>query len=423
MDIDSTRSFYDEVIEACALRPDLAVLGLGDMTEVGEKGVSLSGGQKARISLARACYARADIYLLDDPLSAVDAHVGRHIFDKVLGPTGMLRSKARVLCTNSVNFLDQTNEVIMLRRGIILERGTYQDAMANNTSELYKLITGLGKQSGGERSGSVTPTVVGHSSDEEEDEDQGRPLRKSMQRRVTMTKLRRASSVSIKQAKRDALKDLRESSKPKEHSEKGVVKRKVYAAYISAASATGVAFFLLFMIGGQTASILSNFVLRFWAQKNTSAGDNTQVSKYLLAYGLIGISSSFLSVLSQVILKLYCSLRSSRKLHDSAFKALMRSPLAFFEITPTGRILNLFSRDIYVIDEVLVNALSGFIRTVSVQGQRNSCCVHLADTLVVYLCPRSHCCHRIRSAIRPDRAPSTRIHLPDRDAILPLDFT
>ena len=356
------QEFYDQVIEACALRPDLAVLSLGDMTEVGEKGVSLSGGQKARISLARACYARADIYLLDDPLSAVDAHVGRHIFDKVLGPNGMLRSKARVLCTNSVNFLDQTNEVIMLRRGIILERGTYQEAMANNVSELYKLITGLGKQSGGERSGSVTPTVVGHSSDE--DEENVSP-RKSMLRRQTMTKLRRASSVSIKQAKRDALRDLRESSRPKEHSEKGVVKRQVYSAYISAASATGVAFFLLFMIGGQTASILSNFVLRFWAQKNTSAGDNTQVTKYLLAYGLIGISSSFLSVLSQVILKLYCSLRSSRKLHDSAFKALMRSPLAFFEITPTGRILNLFSRDIYVIDEVLVNALSGFIRTVS----------------------------------------------------------
>ena len=363
--------FYDQVIEACALQPDMAVLPQGDMTEVGEKGVSLSGGQKARIALARACYARADIYLLDDPLSAVDAHVGRHIFDKVIGPKGMLRSKARVLCTNSVSFLGQTDEVIMLRRGIILERGTYADAMANHQSELYKLITGLGKQSDrGESSGSVTPTVVEQPSDEEDDDDETEkipdsPQKERMFRRETVAKMRRASSVSIKQAKRDALRDLRESGKPKEHSEKGVVKRQVYAAYLSAASRVGVAFFLLFMIAGQSASILSNYVLRYWAQANLRIGDNASVTKYLLAYGLMGISSSFLSVLSQVVLKLYCALRSSRKLHDGGFKALMRSPLSFFEITPTGRILNLFSRDIYVIDEVLVNALSGFIRTVS----------------------------------------------------------
>ncbi|ORX35410.1 putative metal resistance protein ycf1 [Kockovaella imperatae] len=377
--------FYDQVIEACALKPDFEVLPQGDMTEVGEKGVSLSGGQKARIALARACYARADIYLLDDPLSAVDAHVGRHIFDQVIGPNGMLRSKARVLCTNSVSFLPQADQVIMLRRGIILERGTYQDAMANNQSELYKLITGLGKQTEkGESSGSATPTVVGNGSDDEVEDDEGdesdenekmpdSPQKERMVRRGTVSKMRRASSISIKQAKRDALRDLRESSKPKEHSEKGVVKRKVYAEYISAASKVGVSFFLLFMIAGQTASILSNYVLRFWAQKNTSAGDNTQVTKYLLAYGLMGISSSLLSVLSTIVLKLYCALRSSRKLHDAGFRALMRSPLAFFEITPTGRILNLFSRDIYVIDEVLVNALSGFMRT----------CINVLGVIVV----------------------------------------
>ena len=360
--------FYDEVIEACALRADLAVLPQGDMTEVGEKGVSLSGGQKARISLARACYARADIYLLDDPLSAVDAHVGRHIFDRVIGPNGMLKNKARVLCTNAVNFLGQTDEVIMLRRGIILERGTYSSAMSNTSSELYKLITGLGKQSDRNdvSSGSVTPTVFDHPSDEESDtvDDLESIEKRKLLRRMSTFKMRRASAVSIRQAKRDALKDLRESAKPKEHSEHGTVKKKVYKAYISAASKFGVAVFLLFMAVGQSASIMSNYVLRFWAQSNSAAGGNTNTSTYLLIYGLIGVSSSLFAVASQVTLKLFCALRSSRKLHDTAFRALMRSPLGFFELTPTGRILNLFSRDIFVIDEVLVNALSGFMRTV-----------------------------------------------------------
>jgi ABC-type multidrug transport system fused ATPase/permease subunit len=370
--------FYDKVLDACALRADLAVLPQGHMTEVGVKGVSLSGGQKARICLARACYARADIYLLDDPLSAVDAHVGRHIFDHVIGPNGLLKNKARILCTNAVNFLPHTDQIIMLRRGIILERGTYADAMSNSSSELYKLITGLGKQTTKENgSGSATPTIAETETDDEvEDEsesvDDSESLKKRKAiRRLSTATMRRASSVSIRQAKREALRDLRESAKPKEHSEKGSVKRDVYKRYIAAASRVGVFLFLLFMSLGQASSILSNYVLRFWARKNGEEGETSQISSYLLAYGVIGVSSSFFSVGSQMILKLYCGLRSSRKLHDDSFSALMRSPLSFFELTPTGRILNLFSRDIFVIDEVLIVALSAFVRTVSV-GPRPS---------------------------------------------------
>ena len=84
---------YERVIDACALTDDLKILDSGDETEIGEKGINLSGGQKARISLARAVYANRDIYLLDDPLAAVDAHVAAHIFEKVIGPCGMLRKK------------------------------------------------------------------------------------------------------------------------------------------------------------------------------------------------------------------------------------------------------------------------------------------------------------------------------------------
>ena len=86
--------FYDKVIESCQLLTDMSIMPAGDQTEIGEKGINLSGGQKQRISLARSVYADTDIYFLDDPLSAVDAHVGKNLFDLVLGPNGMLKNKA-----------------------------------------------------------------------------------------------------------------------------------------------------------------------------------------------------------------------------------------------------------------------------------------------------------------------------------------
>ncbi|VDN53858.1 unnamed protein product [Dracunculus medinensis] len=102
---------YDEVIEACALNKDIAMLPNGDFTEIGEKGVNLSGGQKARVSLARAIYQNCDVYLLDDPLSAVDSHVGKHIYDRVIGPSGLLRNKTRILVTHNLTHLKTINKI------------------------------------------------------------------------------------------------------------------------------------------------------------------------------------------------------------------------------------------------------------------------------------------------------------------------
>lgn len=120
-------SQYNKVIEACALGPDLDILEEGDQTEIGEKGINLSGGQKQRVSLARAAYKEAETYLLDDPLSAVDAHVGKHIFDKLIGPNGMLRGKTRVLVTHGVAFLSQVDNIVVLKDGKISEVGTFKE--------------------------------------------------------------------------------------------------------------------------------------------------------------------------------------------------------------------------------------------------------------------------------------------------------
>lgn len=117
---------YNKVIEACALSQDLAMLPGGDLTEIGEKGINLSGGQKQRVALARAVYSGAEIYLFDDPLSAVDSHVGKHIFDNVFGENGLLKEKTRLLVTHAVVYLPKVDEIYVMVNGEITESGSYK---------------------------------------------------------------------------------------------------------------------------------------------------------------------------------------------------------------------------------------------------------------------------------------------------------
>lgn len=146
---------YERIVDACALRPDLSILPAGDSTEIGEKGINLSGGQKQRVNLCRAVYNDADIYLLDDPLSAVDAHVGKQIFDEVLGPRGLLKNKVpnfqiisrqqsekfiskiffktRIFATNNLAFLHECDRLVYIEKGEILEVGTYDELTRETT--------------------------------------------------------------------------------------------------------------------------------------------------------------------------------------------------------------------------------------------------------------------------------------------------
>ena len=105
------------------------MLPAGDQTEIGEKGINLSGGQKQRVALARAVYNDAEVYFLDDPLSAVDSHVGKHIFENVIGPTGILKKKTRVLVTHGITYLPEVDKIIVLKDGEITENGTYKELL------------------------------------------------------------------------------------------------------------------------------------------------------------------------------------------------------------------------------------------------------------------------------------------------------
>lgn len=123
------KSLYKRVIEFCALDPDFKILPAGDQTEIGEKGINLSGGQKQRVALARAVYNDSEIYLLDDPLSAVDSHVGKHIFENVIGPNSMLKNKTRLLVTHGITYLPEVDNIVVLKDGEITEIGTYKQLL------------------------------------------------------------------------------------------------------------------------------------------------------------------------------------------------------------------------------------------------------------------------------------------------------
>ncbi|KAH8832602.1 P-loop containing nucleoside triphosphate hydrolase protein [Flagelloscypha sp. PMI_526] len=355
--------FYQLVLEACALLPDLAIMKDGDQTVVGEKGITLSGGQRARISLARAVYARADLVLLDDCLAAVDSHVAKHIFEHVIGPNGILASKARILVTNSIAFLHQFDQILYLRRGIVVENGSYAALMDATNGYVANLIRGHGTSAS---SGTSTPGAP--------KSGQSTPLRSDSSTIID------ASSVSIllseKLRAKAALppsilaplppsRTLANTELTQEHSEQGRVKTSVYMQYIKASTPLFVVFFVVAVIAAQALTILGNFVLRNWANHNEETRSNAKMWYYLGIYGAVIFSSTILNWMSACLLWVVCGLSGARFLHDSMISALLKAPLSYFELTPTGRILNLFSRDVYVLDQMLSRVVHNTARTMA----------------------------------------------------------
>ncbi|KAK2672248.1 hypothetical protein RAB80_012327 [Fusarium oxysporum f. sp. vasinfectum] len=356
--------FYEKTVQACALLDDFAQLPDGDETVVGERGISLSGGQKARVSLARAVYARADIYLLDDVLSAVDSHVGRHIIDNVLGTRGLLASKTRILATNAIAVLRQASYVSLLKDGQIIERGTYKELVAQK-GLVAELLKTAGHESGNassepssSASSSKAATII------ETDSGQAKEELEEAQEQVPRWLLSRpVLGPSLAQAAWQpcAAPEIGGSSKTKqakEHLEQGKVKWSVYGEYAKMNNLYAVALYLLMLIAAQTAGIGGNFWLEKWSRENQEKQSNANVGKYLGIYFAFGIGASALTVIQTLVLWIFCSIEASRKLHERMANAIFRSPMSFFDTTPAGRILNRFSSDIYRVDEVLARTFN-----------------------------------------------------------------
>ncbi|KAI8975515.1 multi drug resistance-associated protein MRP [Mycotypha africana] len=374
--------FYDRVLEACSLKSDIAILSAGDQTEIGERGINLSGGQKARVSLARAIYARADVYLMDDPLSAVDAHVGRHIFDHVIGPDGILKSKARLLVTHGISYLPRVDEVVMLRDGQIALSGSYADLMGQK-SELYALISDFGNQQNKSSDNEDEVSNEGRVDVENEEpydntdaasigmvpREEDAPLNRQRKRlnsetSVTSVKtLRRASLASLSKKGNSVKKDTAgDRLITVEESAKGSVTWDVYKQYAKSCSVYGVFTVIALLMLAQMASVGTNLWLKYWSNQNQNKGANHNVWFYLGIYALIGWSSTLFAMVQTLVLWVYCAIRSARVLHTEMLETIVRSPMSFFDTTPLGRILNRFSKDQHTVDEVLPRTFNGYFR-------------------------------------------------------------
>ena len=381
--------FYQRTIHACAFVDDLKTLPDGDQTEVGERGISLSGGQKARLALARAVYARADVYLFDDCLSAVDQHVGRHLINNVFGSKGLLAGKTRILATNSIPVLQEADFIALIRDGKILEQGTYRQliAMKGEVANLIKTVNNEDEEQEtpspsvedskdsssleSEESRTVFGTGTGNSLEETTDEKdeaqegitQLAPIRVSggTGRRASNNTLRRASAASFK-GPRGKLTDEEgepmKSKQSKEFSEQGKVKWDVYLEYAKTSNLVAVGVYMVMLFCAQTAQIGGSLWLKQWSEVNQRYGGNPQVGKYIGIYFAFGIGGAGLVVIQTLILWIFCSIEASRKLHERMAYAIFRSPMSFFETTPSGRILNRFSSDIYRVDEVLARTFN-----------------------------------------------------------------
>lgn len=360
--------FYNQTLEACALIDDLKILPDGDETLVGEKGISLSGGQKARIGLARAVYARADVYLLDDPLSAVDEHVGAHIIENVLGNNGILSSKSIILATNTMPVLSQANTITMLSGGEIVESGTYQEALELKGS-IYALLKEFGKKRANESEDQEsTVTAVEATSDSSTVETEPVSItedphaKSSVRRRGSTYTLRRASTASVSGKPKivDEEELVRKTEQKKEHSEQGKVSWKVYTEYAKACNPIALVVYFLFLLSYSALSVSSGFWLKHWSEQNDKTGSNDHIGLYLGIYFALCIGTSFSSLLYTLTLWVGCAIFSAKRMHNMMLTSVIRSPMSFFETTPIGRILNRFSNDVYKVDVILHRVFSQF---------------------------------------------------------------
>ncbi|XP_064395751.1 ATP-binding cassette sub-family C member 10-like [Halichondria panicea] len=322
---------YNRVLHACALHQDLLVLPGGDLTEVGENGVTLSGGQKARISLARAVYQDKSVYLLDDPLSAVDAHVGAHLFTHCI--MGLLARKTRILATHHIRFLSEAHTVVAMENGRIVSYGP--------------------------------PSVVLPSLVAREITSQPEPEEDSCSDADTAEPS--PSDVLVKE----------------EEKEVGVVKLSVYRAYWTSVGHPLAIIIMTSFLLMQASRNVSDWWLSYWIahsyndsyasanitasvyiphhstlSSNTSIpilsleGASDNLAFYLGIYGGLAVANTVFTLL-RAFLYAYGGVRAATVLHKRLLRAILRAPVAFFDVTPIGRIINRFSSDLYAIDDSL----------------------------------------------------------------------
>ncbi|KAL7989487.1 hypothetical protein Chor_012153, partial [Crotalus horridus] len=377
---------YQTVLEACALKQDLEMLPGGDQTEIGEKGINLSGGQRQRVSLARAVISNADVYLLDDPLSAVDSHVAKHIFDNVIGPEGALKGKTRILVTHGIHFLPQVDYIVVVVDGRISEMGSYQELLQQNRSFAEFLRNYAPDEDieedepTSDKTFIVTVIVVflltcsvlmedeevllaedtlSNHTDLADSEPVTNEVRKQFLRQLSVissdgelsTKKSTKRKVCDKKSMEPPVKGTSEKLIQAETAETGTVKFIVFWQYMKAVGPL-ISLVICCLYSCQNgAAIGANVWLSEWTNDPVINGTQQGVNRRIGVYAALGI------------LQAMGGIKAARILHAGLLENKLHTPQTFYDTTPTGRIINRFSKDIYVIDEVIPPTILMFLGT------------------------------------------------------------
>ncbi|XP_049898055.1 ATP-binding cassette sub-family C member 5 [Epinephelus moara] len=332
------RDKYYAVLEACCLLPDLAELPYGDMTEIGERGANLSGGQRQRVSLARALYSERPILLLDDPLSAVDACVGSHVFRKAIKGAAKAKGQTVLFVTHQLQYLPECDNVILMKDGQIAEHGTHVQLMSKER-DYASLFSSM------------------------QQENLVKENLKNKQQRADAEKADGAADVAEVAPKVESKKGERLMKAEEKGS--GAVAWSVYSAYIKAAGGPIVFIINIFLFLSTTGSIaFCNWWLSYWIRQgsgNTSlilvnetmASNSMRLNPHIRYYSTVYVVSMGAALLLKTMRGLVfvkCTVKAASVLHDKLFRRLLLSPMHFFDTTPLGRILTRFSRDMDEVD-------------------------------------------------------------------------
>ncbi|XP_076167723.1 putative multidrug resistance-associated protein lethal(2)03659 isoform X2 [Ptiloglossa arizonensis] len=331
---------YDRVVKVCQLKRDFSLLPYGDKTIVGERGISLSGGQRARINLARAVYAEADLYLLDDPLSAVDAHVGKHMFEECID--NYLRGKTRILVTHQLQYLRNVDRIFVMKDGAIQAEGTY-DELATMGVDFGRLLENEAHAEEGERSASAPPSRSNS----------------------------RNASISSLNSYQSTITDKMDPIEVAESRSRGSVAGEVYSGYLRAGGnwCVIIIVFLFFVLAQMSASGGDFFISQWvnmeekYVKENQDGSleiswENPIITRQFCIYLYSGLTAlTVIITLTRSFTFFMTCMKASIRLHDRMFRSISRATMRFFNTNTSGRVLNRFSKDMGAIDELLPTAL------------------------------------------------------------------
>ncbi|KAJ3307559.1 Canalicular multispecific organic anion transporter 2 [Blyttiomyces sp. JEL0837] len=360
-------AFYESILDACALRKDLELWPAGDLTEIGERGITLSGGQVQRISIARALFSNADIYLFDDPLSAVDMHrillfdkVDSHIYKHVIGKHGLLRNKTRIFVTHGLHHLPSVDNIVVVKSGRIIEQGTYKQLLSEKGEFSSLAAVMLADKSKMKESGDIDD----HNDDLEID-DVTDGMKSNGVTPSDVTKSKTKHEIKSNHVTNDIVKLATTGTAANvnnnagggslttdEEMGKGQVGWEAYHQYMEAFSYPGVIICVFLISFSNVVSAGSSYWLNIWSSDTVE----NQVRLLMFYFGVyVGITVLFAVTSAAVtyLFRAFYGLKAATVLHDELLESVMQAPMSFFNVTPTGRIINRFSKDIETVCDTL----------------------------------------------------------------------